>query len=592
MTSERTLRLLANLDSLVERETDSNRQQIASMLELVQSLRDSSPDRRLMLLVSLLGDLRERLDVLSGMIRSDYLDKLEHEAGMHAAESPIERAAAVVRLLATSRPLSISAYCETLLDELVRTTGAERGFVLFYLPESTEANIVAARAFETTNLSLEEYGFSRTIVRAVLERREPVMLDDAASDPRYGREASVHRLSLRSVLAVPLEDGSRTIGTVYLENNSAPKVFGPGDALVAEMAARVAVLRLSAARLVPKHGRDSRVLLDPSRASSEIVGNDPAIRSILETVERIADSPATVFIEGESGTGKELIARALHYRSSRRDRAFVAINCAAIPEHLLESELFGHERGAFTGAVERRRGMLELGDGGTVFLDEISELAYRLQAKLLRFLQSREMLRLGGTEMLRPDVRIVVATSKDLREMMLSGGFQDALYYRIHVVPIAVPPLRNRRGDITGLVDHFLSRYSAMYGRTVGIDADALSCMNAYSWPGNVREVENVAHRLVALAVDDTIRVGDLPEEILGEPGKRVSLGDGSFAARPRDFDELRMLRAAARRHFANQERRLAEAAVRQADGNVTEAAARLGMHRVTLHKLLRKTEE
>lgn len=584
---ERISQLVSSLETLVNQELGSCRSSISSLLDTLQSMQSASGDRRLVLLAAQFRKLRERLELLTLMIRDDYLEKIRKELGPGRGETAVERTLAIIESLAAVRPPSLGGYCDVLLDRLVESTGAERGFVLFYVPESTEADVVATRNFETSNLSLGEYGFSRTIIRQVLDSREPLMLDDAAADPKYGREVSIHRLSLRSVLAVPLASGSRATGAVYLENNSAPKVFSSEDAQVAEMAARFAALHLSAAHLLPGLERDGQVLLDASRAFSEIVGNDPAIHSILATVERIADSPATVLIEGESGTGKELIARALHYRSARRERAFVAINCAAIPEQLLESELFGHERGAFTGAVDRRLGMFERGDGGTVFLDEISELAYGLQAKLLRFLQSHELQRLGGSEILRPDVRMVVATSKDLRALMRAGSFQEALYYRIHVVPIVLPPLRSRRGDIVVLIEHFLERFSAMYGRRVRVDSDALACLADYEWPGNVRELENIVHRVVALAADDVVRVGDLPVEIIGDNAARVTLA-GRRHVEPVDIDDLRRQRDAARLYFAGQERRIVEEAVRLADGNVTEAAARLGMHRVTLHRILR----
>ncbi len=587
-TLDRIRHLASSLDTLVQKEHASQRSALSTLLETIQSMQGASADRRFARLVVQLKELRERQDLLSEMIRSDFLAKITAEIVDAIHESAATRALAIVESLATEVPRSLGSFCGSLLDKLVQSTRAERGFVLFYVPESTEADIVAARNFESTNLSLGEYGFSRTILRQVLDRRIPVVLDDASADPDYERHVSIHRLSLRSVLAVPLVSGTRTIGAVYLENNRAPSVFSADDARIAELTARFAAVLLSAARLLPVFEREGRILLDAARASSEIIGEDSSIRMVLETIDRIADSPATVVIEGESGTGKELVARALHYRSERRDHPFIAINCAAIPENLVESELFGHERGAFTGAVERRLGRFEQSDGGTVFLDEISELAYGLQAKLLRFLQSQEFQRLGGRETIHVDVRLVAATSKDLRALQRDGKFQDALFYRLYVVPITLSPLRQRPGDIALLVAHFLDRYSAMYSRPVEIDADALACLRDYPWPGNVRELENVVHRLVALAVDDVVRVGNLPAEILNDRAERVSLSGAPERTDPVDLEDLRRRRDASRRYFLEQERRLVERAVREADGNVTEAAARLGMHRVTLHRLLR----
>jgi transcriptional regulator with PAS, ATPase and Fis domain len=338
---------------------------------------------------------------------------------------------------------------------------------------------------------------------------------------------------------------------------------------------------------------DNRTFFDASKASREIAGRDPKILAMLEMVNRIADSPATVLVSGESGTGKELIARALHYQSSRGDRPFVAINCAAIPESLLESELFGYERGAFTGATERRIGRIEQGDGGTVFLDEVSELAYPLQAKLLRFLQSNEFSRLGGKEVVKVDVRVVAATSKDLKAMMGEGKFQEALYYRLNVIPIRVPALRERKEDIPVLIDLFLERLSSIYGRRVRADMGVYQCLKEYRFPGNVRELENMVHCLVALSTGDMIRASDLPPEVLETRPQRVSLEkDPIYRAlhtAPEDLNELRRRKKEIRRLLADQERLFAERAVEQAGGNLTEAASRLGIHRITLHRMLRR---
>jgi transcriptional regulator with PAS, ATPase and Fis domain len=301
------------------------------------------------------------------------------------------------------------------------------------------------------------------------------------------------------------------------------------------------------------------------------------------------------FVKGESGTGKELVARALHFESARRDSPFIAINCAAIPENLLESELFGYERGAFTGAIERYTGRIEQGHGGTIFLDEISELAYPLQAKLLRFLQSNEFQRLGGKETVRVDVRIVAATSKDLKKMTESGRFQEALYYRLNVIPIQLPPLRERKNDIPILADHFLDKFSALYGRKVRIEREVYDYLKGYPFPGNVRELENLIHRMVVLATGDNIRISDLPREVLQINSQRVSLEKDPLYrilhTLPADMDELKRRREEVRRILAEQERQLVEHEVKKAGGNLTAAANRLGVHRVTMHKIVRRNK-
>jgi len=491
---------------------------------------------------------------------------------------------------------SLNGFCETLLDSLIDATGAERGFVLFYVPESTEAEVVAARNFQTRNLSLEEYDFSRTLLRDVLQRGRSVFLEDASEDPSYSGEVSVIKFELKSIVAAPLKQEGRTIGALYLENNSRPSAFDRRDPDLLQIIAEFAVFYLRHAHLLPAmFERESRVFLDETKASKEIIGSDPKILALLETVQRLADSPATVLIEGESGTGKELVARALHYQSARRDRPFIAINCAAIPDNLLESELFGHEKGAFTGASGRYVGRIEQGDGGTIFLDEVSELAYPLQAKLLRFLQSSEFDRLGGSKTIRVDVRVVAATSKDLKALTEAGKFQEGLYYRLNVVPVRMPALRERKSDIPLLIDFFLDKFSRVYRRRVQIGREARDLLGDYSFLGNVRELENLIHRLVALT-DGEVRIGDLPPEILKTITHRVSLEQDPFYlllhTQAADLADVRRRRKELKRALAGQERQVIDRAIEETGGNLTEAAARLGMHRITLHKILKKTKE
>jgi Nif-specific regulatory protein len=530
------------------------------------------------------------------MARTDFLAKIVSDAEELRHAGADARAAMVFAALLELRAPALTPFCETLLEHIVEATGAERGFVLAYLPESTEADILAARNFRTTNLSLEEYDFSRTLLGEVFRRGESLLVEDAQGELPFAAEASVRRLELKSVLAVPLAQGGRTVGALYLENNSAPCAFGDEERRLLEQVARFAVFYLRHARLLPAaFSRESRVFFDASKATEGLVGEDPKIVALHELVSRVADSHATVLVEGESGTGKELVARALHYQSARRARPFVAINCAAIPENLLESELFGHEKGSFTGATERRIGLVEQASGGTLFLDEVSELAYPLQAKLLRFLQSGEFHRVGARAGERVDVRVVAATGKDLRALASAGKFQEALYYRLNVIPLSLPPLRARKGDIPLLVHHFVEKFSAAYGRSVRVEPEVLFVLEEYPFPGNVRELENLIHRLVALAPDDVIRVGDLPAEVLDLTPRRVNLAKDPLykilGTAPADLADLRRRRAEVRRVLAEQERELAERAVEETGGNLTEAAARMKVHRVTLHKMLRKNE-
>src|SRR6185503_1052527 len=381
--------------ALLEKEQQAYQATFSNIIESIRVLQGDTADRRLQRLFAQVKELQQRLDLFVAMARQDYLAKIAVEATNLTNESFDKRTGEVVISLLQNCSPSLSSFCEALLDRLIRVTGAERGFIIFYIPESTEADVIAARNFQTQNLSLEEYNFSRTLLAEVFRTGRSLLLEDALSDPAYSNETSVIKFQLKSIVTSPLKENGRTVGALYLENNTRPCLFDTDVPRLLEGVGEFALSYLRHARLLPiSFESDNRTFLDAGKASREIAGRDPKILAVLEVINRIADSPATVLIEGESGTGKELIARALHYERSRRESPFVALNCAAIPDNLLESELFGYERGAFTGATERRIGRIEQGNGGTVFLDEVSELAYPLQAKLLRFLQSNEFSRL------------------------------------------------------------------------------------------------------------------------------------------------------------------------------------------------------
>lgn len=590
-SAERIKNLTDTLGRLIEQERKAFKRLIES------SPQDGSPLQQVERLTDLIRRLEERFDLLARMANDDFLGKMRNEAELLAPALADSRAGAVLTSLVELEQPSLNVLCELLLDRLIEATQAERGFILFYNPESTEAEVIAARNFQTRNLSLAEYNFSRSLLREAFGRENTLLVEDASSDPAFSHELSVRRFQIRSVLVVPMKYEGRTAGALYLENNRLASIFSDEEARLVERVVRFAVFLLSSARMLPVvFESDAAVLLEDRHITTEMKGSDPKILALLNAASRIADSPATVLIEGESGTGKELVARALHFGSPRKDRPFVAINCAAIPESLLESELFGHERGAFTGASERYIGHIEQGNGGTIFLDEVSELAYSLQAKLLRFLQSHEFRRLGGKETMQVNVRVVAATSKDLREMTTRGKFQEALYYRLNVVPLRVPALRERKHDIPLLVDYFVGKFSEIYCKKVQVDRDVYGWLAEYQFPGNVRELENLSHRLVALSPDGFIRSGDLPREILQAATTRLGLEKEPFYITlntpPQDLEELRRRKEEIRRLLAIQERQLAERIIKENDGNLTRAAAKLGVHRITLHKMLKKSEK
>jgi Nif-specific regulatory protein len=288
-------------------------------------------------------------------------------------------------------------------------------------------------------------------------------------------------------------------------------------------------------------------------------------------ISRVAPTDSTVLIEGESGTGKELAARAIHRSSPRRNRPFVPINCAAIPEELLESELFGHERGAFTNAVAQKKGRLELADGGTVFLDEIGEMSGKLQVKLLRVLQEREFERVGGNGTIKVDVRIIAATNKDLAASVKTGEFRRDLYYRLNVVSVVMPPLRERSADIPLLVGHFVEKYSQKFSiKAKRISPEAMSSLMNYSWPGNVRELENAIERALVLGSSDLVHAEDLPEAVVSKD-------------LPEGIKETKYHLA-----LTDLKKQLILKSLEEANGNYTEAARLLGLHVNYLHRLIR----
>jgi len=315
--------------------------------------------------------------------------------------------------------------------------------------------------------------------------------------------------------------------------------------------------------------------IDREYSFAGIVGRSERMRDLFNVVRAVAETDVTALIQGETGTGKELIARAIHHHSARRAKRFEAINCGALSETLLESELFGHEKGAFTGAVGQRKGIFEVADGGTLFLDEIGEVAPATQVKLLRVLQDGELRRVGGTESIHADVRIVAATNQDLQDMVKAGRFREDLYYRLKVFPMTVPPLRERREDIPHLVPHFLAKHAERLQRPVGgISGEAMALLMAFSWPGNVRELENVILRMLVVCKGDTLDVTDVPEELRGTArGPEVKPGD---------------LKEIARGTTEMVERRAILEALEKGNWNVTRTAQALGISRAGLQNKMK----
>src|SRR5512137_989753 len=315
-----------------------------------------------------------------------------------------------------------------------------------------------------------------------------------------------------------------------------------------------------------------------------LVGQSPAMRAVYDVVARVADSPSTVLITGESGTGKELVAQALHRGSSRRTQPLIKVNCAAIPKDLVESELFGYEKGAFTGAVGSKPGRFELADGGTLFLDEIGEIPVAMQVKLLRALQESEFERVGGIKTLRVDVRLIAATNRDLKALIAEGRFREDLFYRLNVVPVALPPLRDRREDIPPLVQHFVEKYDKRLGtRVERVDDAAMEILLGYAWPGNIRELENVMERSVLFADGPVITPAQLPdslrEQAPGTASPVAAVGPLGAISAPSGASMKDIVRQAQ----AELERTLISRALEETSGNVTRAAKKLQISRKSL---------
>jgi len=312
--------------------------------------------------------------------------------------------------------------------------------------------------------------------------------------------------------------------------------------------------------------------LRSSSAFSNIIGRSKAMQDVFDLVETVAPTNSTILVTGESGTGKELVARAVHTNSLRRDQAFVALNCGALPETLLESELFGHMRGAFTGAATTKKGLLEAAERGTVFLDEISEMSAMMQVKLLRVLQERKFRRVGGTEEIDADIRIIAATNRDLARSVADGSFREDLFYRINVIPIHLPPLRSRREDVTPLAEHFVAKYREQMGKAVaGLTPEALRWLEAADWPGNVRQLENVIERAVALERGPLIQLSSLPSEQGPRAPSREPAAAADLGALPENGLDLP-------RHLETQERELVSQALRQSGGRHDRAAKLLAI--------------
>ncbi len=450
---------------------------------------------------------------------------------------------------------------EAALSIVPATCGA-----LLRVQDDEELRVVCAKGGDAGSLS----GLRRTVIDEALANGEAVLCNDLVEPPGAGERAAA--AGPGSVLVVPLLSGTRVDGLIYL-GTAQPEVRYDDLHLEAVAAlAGIGSLALENADRVAWLETETRRLQSDLNLAHEMVGASPPMQEVYKFVAKVAPSDATVLIRGETGTGKEIVARALHANGPRALRPFVAISCAALSESLIESELFGHERGAFTGAVSAKAGKLETADRGTVFLDEVGELSPAVQAKLLRVLQQREFERVGGTRPIKVDIRLISATNRDLEAAVEAGTFRRDLFFRLNVVSLCMPPLRNRRQDIPDLARHFAAKCARKSPRRIaGISHEAMRCLMDHDWPGNVRELENAIEHAVVLGAAPEIVPEDLPQTLL----------EARLASDP-------SISSSFHQAVLDTKRRVILEAVEQAGGRLTQAAHLLGLHPNYLHRLLR----
>jgi Nif-specific regulatory protein len=508
--------------------------------------------------------------------REDALYSLSDGAATITSLEPVRAARDLDALLRISTAVNslrkLDDLQRRLLELAFEVIPAERGAIL--LVSEDLDNFSSVFGMDKAPGTARPVQVSRTIVRQVLRERVGVLTNDVLEKTAFSPSESLVASRISSLLAVPLLLFQKLIGVIYLDTRDPEIGFDEHHLQLLTGIAAIAVVALENAQHMEHLASENQRLQEEIKLEHSMVGESSAMRKVLQFVAKVAPSDSTVLVYGESGTGKELVARALQANSRRAGKPFVAINCAAIAEALLESELFGHEKGAFTSAFAQKKGKLEVADGGTLFLDEVSELALTLQAKLLRVLQEREFERVGGTHPIKVDVRLIAATNKDLEEAIREGHFRRDLFFRLNVVSLTMPPLRDRRDDISLLATHFAKKYSRKCKRhDMGISSEARACLAQYDWPGNVRELENAIERAVVLGSGDVIRPEDLPEDILETnivPGPASTL-----------YHEA----------IKQAKKKLILQAVEQSAGSFTEAARRLGVHPNYLHRLVRNLD-
>jgi Nif-specific regulatory protein len=455
-----------------------------------------------------------------------------------------------------SQVLNSAVYEEALINEtldlIINVLQAERGLFVKYDEEANSFSIIAARNIQKE--SIEDLSvFSSGILQRVIEKKQPSLYHDVQNDPLVSQFESIQIHNIKSVLGVPIIRNDSVWGVILVDSRMNRKEFSEENLIFLDFFSNLVSLSLDKIVRYEELQNENIILRNQLQATKhipELIGESEAMQKLAALIHKVARTDATVLLLGESGTGKELVARAIHTLSTRNEKPYLAQFCGSIPDTLLESELFGYKRGAFTGANTDKKGLFEVANYGTFFLDEIADISLALQAKLLRVLQNKEIMRLGDTRVIKVDVRVIAATNKDLKQLVKEYKFREDLFYRLNVFPIRIPPLRERRGDIPLLVKHFIKKFA---GKEIGISFSSMRLLEEYTWPGNVRQLENVLQRALILCDGDKL----LPEHIVIEEDN----DDISFTGTLREFEKLLLMKR-----------------LKEFDGNRTLTARSLGV--------------
>ena len=494
------------------------------------------------------------------------------KAGTHEVRREVTELSLLFEISqALDRSMDLRDVASALLQAIAKFTGMVRGTLTILNRETGEINIEAAHGLSASQRERGRYRPGEGVTGRVVQSGQPMVIPRIADEPMFlnktGARDRIPREDV-SFICVPIKIGKQTLGAISVDRLFSDSVSLDEDVrllmIIARMISQAVQLRLQALeerqRLLEENTRLQQELENRFRPSN-MIGSSRAMQSVYDLIAQVAKSDSTVLIRGESGVGKEMVAHAIHYNSRRSTKPFIKVNCAALPEAVIESELFGHEKGSFTGAVAQRKGRFELANGGTIFLDEIGDLSPAMQIRLLRVLQEREFERVGGNDTISVDVRIIAATNRDLEKAMETGTFRQDLYFRINVFPIFLPPLRERRSDILDLANYFVEKYSKQNSKNVRrISTPAIDMLTSYHWPGNVRELENVIERAVILSNDDVVHGHHLP------PTLQTAEASGT------------VMKETLETTLEKVEREMIIEALKNARGNKTKAAETLGI--------------